>query len=595
MWNWGPAGEANAIVNALRKSHAVIEFDLDGIILNANENFCHAMGYALPEIVGKHHSMFVEPSYAQSVAYSDFWAKLRRGESNRSQFKRVGKRGQTVWIEASYSPVMKGDKARKVIKIATDITASKLKSLEDAGKIAAISRTQAVIEFTPSGEILEANDNFLSALGYTLTEIRGRHHSMFCTPEDVRSAAYGDFWTQLAAGRFQRGEFRRVGKGGRQVWIQAAYNPIFDDSGRVFRVVKFATDITERVHAVQAVGQGLTRLAEGDLDQSIDQTFPSDLQTLKDDFNNSVCKLRHAMLSIGDNATVIATGATEMRTASAELASRTERQATSVSRTVTALGDISGRIIETASLAEEAGRLVSSTGDSAERSGAVVRQAIEAMGRIEQSSKEISNIIGVIDEIAFQTNLLALNAGVEAARAGDAGKGFAVVAQEVRELAQRSANAAKEIKTLIGKSGEQVNNGVSLVGRTGEALHDIVRQVENVNRNVTAIVQASRDQSEGLKEINSAVSTMDEGTQQNAAMVEQTNAAINGLASEVEALSTSLARFRIGRRASSTGMRPAAEGRKQTAAPAGDTKMARVVLAVGNNALAGAGENWEEF
>jgi methyl-accepting chemotaxis protein len=596
MLNWREGGDAKAILAAMQKSYAMIEFNLDGIILNANQNFCDAMGYTLAEIRGKHHKMFVEPDYARSADYQDFWAHLRQGEYNRSQFKRFGKDGREVWIEATYSPVMRGNRPEKVIKIATDITAGKLKSLEDAGKIDAISRTQAVIEFKPSGEIISANQNFLDTMGYRLQEIAGKHHRMFCTPDEIASEHYERFWADLAAGKFQTGEFRRVGKNGSEVWIQATYNPIIDPSGKVLRVVKFATDVTARVNAVQAIGLALNRLAEGDLEQNVVQDFPRDLQQLKLDFNSSISKLREAMFGIGDNAAVISTGAVEMRSASSELAARTERQATSVAETVHALSGISKNIAETAELAEEAGHLVSQTGESAQKSGAVVQLAIAAMGEIENSSKEISNIIGVIDEIAFQTNLLALNAGVEAARAGDAGKGFAVVAQEVRALAQRSANAAKEIKTLISNSGEQVKNGVALVGKTGAALQEIVTQVENVNRNVTAIVQSSREQSIGLREIDSAVGMMDQGTQQNAAMVEQTNAAITGLAAEVEALSDLLARFRIGQRTVHMAKVPPRAATHSQPSPARQlTKKTASRISVGNTALAKASETWEEF
>ncbi|HZG27493.1 MAG TPA: methyl-accepting chemotaxis protein [Ensifer sp.] len=596
MLNWLAAGDAKAVLASIRKAHAIIEFDPDGNILDANSNFCQALGYSLEEIRGRHHRMFVEAAYSETAEYRAFWANLKTGAHNRAEFKRFGKAGREVWIEATYSPVTKGGKVVKVIKVATDITAGKLKSLQDAGKIEAISRTQAVIEFTPQGEIITANDNFLTALGYALPEIVGKHHRIFCYPEDVQSPLYIEFWANLAAGKFQSGEFRRSGKGGREVWIQASYNPILDPDGRVLRVIKFATDVTERVHAVQEIGRALNRLAEGDLAQTVDRNFPSDLQQLKLDFNSSIARLREAMHGVGNHAGAISASTMEMRTASAELAKRTERQASSVIDTVQALGTISKKITETATLAEEAGRLVSDTGDSAEKSGVVVSEAIAAMGEIEGSSREISNIIGVIDEIAFQTNLLALNAGVEAARAGEAGKGFAVVAQEVRELAQRSARAAKEIKSLISNSGAQVRNGVALVVRTGEALQEIVKQVESVNRNVTAIVHSSREQSAGLKEIDNAVSTMDQGTQQNAAMVEQTNAAITGLAIEVESLSDLLARFRIGARSPRVSpVRADVAGRKQVSPARHVTKKMAGPLSVGNNALAVASDTWEEF
>ena len=252
------------------------------------------------------------------------------------------------------------------------------------------------------------------------------------------------------------------------------------------------------------------------------------------------------MLAFSENAATIETGSREIRSAADDLARRTEQQAASVEETAAALEEITTSVKDSTIRAEEAGSLVARTKQGAEKSGEVVRNAVAAMSEIERSSQSISNIIGVIDDIAFQTNLLALNAGVEAARAGEAGKGFAVVAQEVRELAQRSANAAKEIKTLITSSGEQVKRGVSLVGETGQALETIVGEVQHIDRNVQAIVQAAREQSTGLQEINTAVNTMDQGTQKNAAMVEETTAASHGLASEVQALNALIGRFNVG-------------------------------------------------
>ncbi len=258
---------AIAVLTALSKSQAMIEFDLSGKILTANEHFCRALGYELPEIVGKHHNMFVEPAYAQSSEYKAFW------------------------IEASYNPVFRRGKPIKVVKIATDITASKLKTAEDAGKIEALSPAQAVIEFTPTGEILTANENFLSALGYSLAQIQGKHHSMFCEPSYTASSAYQDFWKKLAAGDLVADEFMRLGKGGRKVYIQASYNPIFDLSGKVFKVVKFATDVTSRVENVNQLAGCLTSLAEGDLSQKIEKAFIPSPERLRTDFNSASEKL----------------------------------------------------------------------------------------------------------------------------------------------------------------------------------------------------------------------------------------------------------------------------------------------------------------
>ncbi|WFU12335.1 PAS domain-containing methyl-accepting chemotaxis protein (plasmid) [Rhizobium sp. CB3090] len=541
----GRGADAVAVLAALSKSQAMIEFDLAGKILTANESFCRALGYDLREIVGKHHSMFVEPAYASSEDYKAFWAKLSAGSFDQRQYKRIAKGGREVWIEASYNPVFRRGKPVKVIKIATDITAQKLKSAEDAGKIDALSRAQAIIEFTPAGEVLTANDNFLSALGYSLSEIQGKHHSMFCDPAYMGSAAYKEFWKKLANGELVADEFMRIGKGGRKVFIQASYNPIVDLNGKVFKVVKFATDVTSRVENVEQLAQCLTNLADGDLSQRIGKPFIRSLERLRTDFNGASEKLKDAMGTVAQNAKAISAGSNEIRTAADNLAKRTEQQAASVEETAAALEEITTTVKDSSRRAEEAGRLVTRTRDHAEHSGQVVRDAVTAMGQIESSSREISNIIGVIDEIAFQTNLLALNAGVEAARAGEAGKGFAVVAQEVRELAQRSATAAKEIKSLITASGAHVGNGVALVTKAGSALQEIASQVEEINVNVSAIVEAAREQSTALGEINQAVNTVDQSTQQNAAMVEEQTAASHGLAREAAALFELLEQFRF--------------------------------------------------
>nr|WP_172691255.1 PAS domain-containing methyl-accepting chemotaxis protein [Rhizobium rhizogenes]ASK44813.1 chemotaxis protein [Rhizobium rhizogenes] len=536
---------ACAVLAALSKSQAMIEFDLSGRILTANDNFCRALGYELSEIIGKHHSMFVEPAFVKSADYKAFWAKLAAGNFDQQQYKRIGKGGKEVWIEASYNPVMRRGKPVKVVKIATDITAQKLKVAEDAGKIEALSRAQAIIEFTPTGDVLTANENFLSALGYSLSEIQGKHHSMFCEPSYTASPDYRNFWKMLAGGDLMADEFMRLGKGGRKVFIQASYNPIFDMNGRVFKVVKFATDVTARVENVEQLAGCLNSLADGDLAQQIEKPFIPSLERLRTDFNAASDKLKRAMATVADNARAISAGSSEIRTAADELAKRTEQQAASVEETAAALEEITTTVKDSSRRAEEAGQLVARTREHAEHSGQVVRDAIGAMDQIETSSREISNIIGVIDEIAFQTNLLALNAGVEAARAGEAGKGFAVVAQEVRELAQRSAKAAKEIKALITASGSQVQSGVSLVTKAGSALQEIATQVHDINTNVVAIVEAAREQSNALGEINKAVNSVDQGTQQNAAMVEEQTAASHSLAREAAALFELLEHFRF--------------------------------------------------
>ncbi|TWF52368.1 methyl-accepting chemotaxis protein [Neorhizobium alkalisoli] len=327
---------------------------------------------------------------------------------------------------------------------------------------------------------------------------------------------------------------------------EAEANRSLSDRERIARDAQKAKDDADTQFAVAELGQALGRLAEGDVSYRIEKSFVKHLDTLRSNFNNSAENLNRTLNAVGQNARGIDSGANEIRSAADDLSKRTEQQAASVEETAAALEEITTTVKDSSKRAEEVGSLVARARDGAEKSGQVVRDAVMAMKEIERSSGEITNIISVIDEIAFQTNLLALNAGVEAARAGEAGKGFAVVAQEVRELAQRSAQAAKEIKALITTSGEHVRSGAELVGNTGTALETIVAEVQEINRHVDAIVESAREQSVGLQEINTAVNAMDQGTQQNAAMVEQSTAASHSLAREAASLNALLARFTLG-------------------------------------------------
>lgn len=402
---------------------------------------------------------------------------------------------------------------------------ARIENTDFRNQLRAISRAQAVIEFRPDGEIITANEHFLDAVGYRLEELKGKNHRIFLSSGSDGDAEYEAMWSDLRANKPMLGDIIRYGKGGRRVYLNASYNPITDDSGRVVKVVKFANDVSDRVSAVTQIADALQKLASGDLDCKIASTFSGTFEPMRSNFNETVDQLSSALGAVSRSASVIELGAKEIAQASNDLSRRTVNVA-----------NASKRADEARSATEDASR-------SARHSAQVVTQAIGAMDKIKQSSKEISNIISVIDEIAFQTNLLALNAGVEAARTGEAGKGFAVVAQEVRELAQRSAKAAKEINQLIKSSSDEVKTGVKLVADTGVALEGIQNNVASVNEHMTAIAGAAKEQAIGLSEVNSAVNQLDQVTQQNAAMVEESTAASNALLNETEELRQSLSRF----------------------------------------------------
>ncbi|NWJ23829.1 methyl-accepting chemotaxis protein [Rhizobium sp. RM] len=363
---------------------------------------------------------------------------------------------------------------------------------------------------------------------------------------------------------------------------------------RMERERQKAEDAAAVQFAVDNLASGLSKLSNGDLAHRITQPFTQSLDAVRADFNQSAEKLQTAMVQVSKNARGIDAGANEIKSAADDLAKRTEQQAAAVEETAAALEQITTTVRDASRRAQEAGSLVAKTRHEAENSGNVVRRAVLAMEKIEKSSSEISSIIGVIDDIAFQTNLLALNAGVEAARAGEAGKGFAVVAQEVRELAQRSANAAREIKTLITTSNEQVQQGVGLVGDTGKALEKIVAEVQEINRHVAAIVESAQEQSSGLQQINAAVNQMDQDTQKNAAMVEESTAASHGLAREASSLNQLLGQFRLGTETQSPVILAGANDRP-VVSPA--RALGRKISAAfsGNAALDTSKDEWQEF
>jgi len=886
-------------IAAISKVQAVIEFNMDGTIITANDNFLNAMGYTLDEVKGKHHRMFVEPELKASAEYTEFWAKLNRGEFESKEYKRIGKGGKEVWIQASYNPIKdENGKPFKVVKFASDVTEQKLQAADNDGQLEAMSKAQAVISFNMDGTIITANDNFLNTLGYTLDEVKGKHHSMFLEPGFKESAEYADFWAKLNRGEFESKQYKRIGKGGKEVWIQASYNPIMDMNGKPFKVVKFATDVTESrareetgvrlqgtidgamtammmidrdfnvtyankstidlltkhesklaavfpgfkasnligtcidtfhknpahqrtmladpnnlpyqtdiavgdlkfalnvtaitdananyvgnalewsdvteqrlkeqevarlqsavdgaeaqlmicdtdlnityanpsvvammanrsaelrqifpgfdasnlvgqcidqfhknpahqrallgnpanlpasaeikvaglefsvnataitdsqgnmmgnmvewrditeqkdaerqiqsliENAVQGqldaridastyqgfmknLGEGINQLmeavvtptrevqrvmaalSEGDLTQVMDGEFSGEFSQLRDATNSSITNLLNMVNEIRSSADSIQSSSGEIAQGNADLSQRTEEQASSLEETASSMEEMTSTVKQNADNARQANQLASAARDQAEKGGSVVSNAVGAMSAINDSSKQIADIIGVIDEIAFQTNLLALNAAVEAARAGEQGRGFAVVAGEVRNLAQRSAGAAKEIKGLIKDSVEKVEEGSRLVDESGSTLQEIVGAVKKVSDIISEISAASDEQSSGIEEVNKAITSMDEMTQQNAALVEEAAAAGEAMNDQAKSMNELMDFFEVGEEsyeqapqvAAPTRTR-AATGRPVQKTPA-PSRVAPVRAAPKRRApSAGTSDEWEEF
>lgn len=519
---------------AIDRSQTVIEFTLDGTIVTANRNFLDAVGYSLAEIQGKHHSMFVAPAERESAAYREFWARLNRGEFQSAQYKRLGKGGREIWIQASYNPILDANgKPSGVIKFATDITALKIKSMEDAGKIDAISRAQAVIEFNMDGTIVTANQNFLDAMGYSLDEVRGKHHSMFVTPEDRDSVAYRDFWARLNKGKHEAAEYKRLAKGGREIWILATYNPIFDEAGKPFKVVKFATDVTQqKLKAADNDGQ-IAAIAKSQA--VIEFNMDGTIRTANENFLKT---MGYSLAEIQGKHHRMFVESRECDSAAYrefwESLKRGQFQAAEYKRlakggreiwiqaSYNPIFDLNGtpcKVVKYATdvtaqaigrkKAEAARELIDSVAAGSEEMSASIREISETMSKsretaalatskasavdeqaqqLNTASQSMGGIVELIADITGQINLLALNATIESARAGEAGRGFAVVAAEVKNL----ANQAKSATDTISREIDSLN---SIAGDVAGSLGAIKGAIESVNEYIATTAAAVEEQS----------------------------------------------------------------------------------------------------
>ncbi len=471
--------DAEAVLAAISRSQAVIQFDVNGTILDANANFLAAMGYALDEIKGKHHSMFVEPGYAKSAEYAAFWEDLRHGKAQVAQFKRLGKGGREVWIEASYNPILDGKgKPVRVVKYATDVSAEKSRFADLAGQVQAIGKSQAVISFALDGTVLDANENFLAAMGYALDEIKGKHHSMFVESGYAKSPEYVRFWEKLRAGEYQSAQYKRIGKGGREVWIEASYNPILDLNGRPVKVVKYATDITKQVELLS------------NLKVLIDQNF-TEVESAIDRTRSQAENAAHDAEATSSNVETVASASEELAASIAEISR-------SMSQSRMAADDMVDKL---------------STADVASQ-------------RLTQAAGAMTSIVEMIQSIAGKINLLALNATIESARAGDAGKGFAVVANEVKNLANQAARATEQITREIGG----VQNASTEVVRVIEDIRNGIAAMRDYVAATAAAVEeqsaVTRDMSCNMQEASTSVTRINSGIAEISAASSQAGHAI---------------------------------------------------------------------
>ncbi|RMP68997.1 hypothetical protein ALQ18_04390 [Pseudomonas marginalis pv. marginalis] len=547
--------DLNSLLSAIDRSQAVIEFDLQGNVLYANQNFLECMGYELDEIRGRHHRLFCMPDYATSKEYLMFWEKLGTGKFDAGQYQRQAKDGRQVWLQATYNPVMDNNgKPFKIVKFASDVTEVRNRNAEWESKIAAIERSQALIEFTPDGYVLSANNKFLAAMGYTLEEVVGQHHRMFCDPEHASSHAYREFWEKLAKGEYDSNEYKRLSKDGRDVWIQASYNPILDAQGNTYKIVKFATDVTDtklrtmehegKVNAINRA-QGVIEFDLSGNILSANENFLGllgyRLEELKNQHHALFCEPEYVKTTAyrefwsalssgkffsgrfkriskyGQNIWIQATYnpvfdaagqpykvvkfATDI-TAQVELEEAIEAKTRAMDESVTRLMAAITEVVKTTGDANDQARI---TQDEAQRGSQTLNEASSAMDTIGKSAEDIQEIIAVISTIAGQTNMLAFNAAIEAARAGEHGLGFSVVADEVRKLAEKSSQATTQINKLIQETVRRINSGSEISRSAGSAFERIVAGVERTNGAMATIGAATHEQQHLAEQVSELI------------------------------------------------------------------------------------------
>ncbi len=445
----------DATFETVRRSRCFLELGLDETILDANDKYLEIMGYSRDELIGKKHMVTIEKSDEGLRAYHELWGRLRAGEYMERELKRVTKTGKPVWFHCTYNHLRdRNGKPYRVIMIFADLTEQKIHQSALQAQIDAISRSQAVVEFETDGRILGANENFLKVVGYRLDEIRGQHHSMFVDPGERNSETYRQLWKKLASGEYVSGQFHRIARGGRDVWIQGCYSPVFDLDGKPWKVVKFATDVTD---------QFVQQKKRAEVYGRVDAQLGGMTETVSSVSHEAV-EAAAASNQTSGNVQAVAAGAEELSASFQEIARQVARATEIAQKAVTVAGN--------------AGSIVSALANDAQK---------------------IGEVVSLISDIAAQTNLLALNATIEAARAGESGRGFAVVAAEVKTLATRTARATDE----IGEQVSSVRASTSDVTSAIESIAEIIGTINSITSAIAGSVQAqsavTADMSENMQ------------------------------------------------------------------------------------------------
>ena len=522
-------------------SQPVVQMDAAGRVVAASDSYLSLTGIGQEELAG-HGLADVYAADPDGLALA--LAQLHDGETVEFCHEHCSPDRVRVALRISCTPAFDADGAMSgIVGLVTGAGAAHTTG-HDSELVAAVSASQAMIEFTPQGEIVSANENFLTTMGYDPGEVIGHHHRMFVNPTEAASPKYAAFWDALQQGHSQTGEFPRIAKNGSVVWIAATYTAVRDSAGQVRRIVKLATDVTERKFAVESLVQGIRKFAVGDMTARVDDTLASEFQEVGAAFNASLHTFGALVTEIRAAAELMSHEADAISSGAGDLAQRAETQAASLETTAAAVEQISVNVSVTSQSARDADSAARAAQEIVLNGAAIVERAIAAMERIEGHTRTMGEFTRVIDTFAFQTNLLSINAAVEAARAGEVGRGFAVVATEVRSLAQQSAKASASIAELIAQSEAEVMSGVRLVRDAGEVLDKIRTAVAEMVKSMAGIATATTEQAGGSREVSEALAKLDGVNQSNLKLSDDNATAAAALSEQVADLGALLKQFR---------------------------------------------------